>query len=194
VVACELATCDTVSAATSWFAARAVPTAARVALGVDTLTVWSTGPCGWRPADRALRQKYTSAKNSVVSSNSLYGAMAVNGMMLMTRLRELLPNLLISETHPKVLYTALMSRSYDYDANASDMNLALAEWLGSPGPSPRSEHEWDAVVSAYAMAQGLTSRWSADLHELPTQGEEVLVWPVGKTRFYWPSALGLPPL
>jgi len=36
------------------------------ALGVDTLTCWSTGPSGWRPADRWLRQRYPQAKNSVV--------------------------------------------------------------------------------------------------------------------------------
>jgi hypothetical protein len=37
------------------------------ALGVDTLTWWSTGPGGWMPADRWLRQQYPAVRNSVVT-------------------------------------------------------------------------------------------------------------------------------
>ena len=45
------------------------------ALGVDTLSCWSTGPSGWRPADRWLRERYPDVQNSVVSPNSLFGSM-----------------------------------------------------------------------------------------------------------------------
>ena len=53
-----------------------------VAAGIDTLLHWSTGKSGTRPCDLFLRAKYPAAKNSVMTPNSLYGAMAIGGMAL----------------------------------------------------------------------------------------------------------------
>jgi hypothetical protein len=49
------------------------------ALGVDTMTCWSTGRGGWRPADRWLRERYTDVRNSVMTPNGLAGSMGLNG-------------------------------------------------------------------------------------------------------------------
>ena len=88
-----------------------------VAVGVDTLTCWSTGKSGWRPADRWLMEKYKEKeiKNSIVSPNSLRGAMALNGMALLVSLRNQRPELFITETHPKVLFWFREREKYDYE-------------------------------------------------------------------------------
>ena len=78
-----------------------------ILIGIDTLTCWSTGKSGWRPADRWLKKRYTEISNSIASANSLFGSMGLNGMSVLISLRELMPDLYISETHPKVLYYAL---------------------------------------------------------------------------------------
>jgi hypothetical protein len=188
IVKVEVATARAVESALGWFRSRIdASKPPRIGLGVDTLTVWSTGPSGWRPADRLLRAAYPAAANSVVASNSLYGAMAVNGMLLMARLREQHPTMVISETHPKVLFQALASTRYDYRSNAVDMGSSLAQWLGAAVPPLANDHEWDAIASAYAAWQGCCGRWSSDLHLLHTSPGESLLWPVGRTSFYWPT-------
>ncbi len=65
---------------------------------------WEAGPSGWRAADKSLRTKYDAARNSVIASNAVYGAMAVQGMALAMLLRKQWPNIILTETHPKVLY------------------------------------------------------------------------------------------
>ena len=77
-------------------------------LGVDTLTCWSTGRSGWRPADCWLRQRYPAVKKAIVAPNSLFGAMSVNGMAVLLTVRQAFPGIFVTETHPKVLYYALV--------------------------------------------------------------------------------------
>jgi len=48
-----------------------------IGLGVDTLSCWSTGHSGWRPADWWLRRKYPEVQNSVMSPNTLSGSMGI---------------------------------------------------------------------------------------------------------------------
>src|SRR4051812_36274450 len=57
-----------------------------IAVGVDTLTCWCTGPGGWRPADRWLRQRYGAVRNSVMTPNGLAGSMGLNGMAFLLAL------------------------------------------------------------------------------------------------------------
>ena len=93
-------------------------------LGVDTLTCWGTGHSGWRPADCWLRDRYCTVKDSIVAPNSLYGAMSLNGMAVLLTVRQAFPDIFVTETHPKVLYYALLATSaYDYSGtNTSVMN------------------------------------------------------------------------
>lgn len=81
-------------------------------IGVDTLVYWGIEWKGLRGADCWLRHAYDEVKTSVVESNALYGAMSLNGMMVLQSLRQDHPRLSVTETHPKVLYYALCGRRY----------------------------------------------------------------------------------
>ena len=169
-------------AALHWLALEGLPLAA----GIDALTILSTGDSGWRPADRWLREQYPGVQNSVVSPNSLYGSMALNGLATMVSLRRACNDVVISETHPKVLYFRLSGIKYDYAARRNAMNAHLAQWLGVAA-NTATEHEWDASISCYAVFQGLAGRWATDLHKLPPGHGESLVQPGGPSHYYWPE-------
>lgn len=155
-------------------------------LGVDTLTCWATGQSGRRPADRWLQRRYPTVQHSIVAPNSLYGSMAVSGMALLIAVRRTLPNLFVTETHPKVLYYALQRERHDYDRCKKVMNECLSRWF-RVDVATDSEHEWDAAISALAVFRSLDRSWSEDLHDLPTTACERLVRPCGKTAYVWPG-------
>ena len=157
-----------------------------IAVGVDTLTCWSTGASGWRPADRWLKQRYKNITNSIASANSLFGSMGLNGMAVLIALREARPNLIVSETHPKVLYNALVGDKYDYLSNHGAMDRFLSEAFSSD-INTRNDHEWDAVASVYAVLHGLKGDWVTDLHLLPRSTGERLIQPCGETHYWWPE-------
>jgi hypothetical protein len=157
-----------------------------LALGIDTLTCWSTGRCGWRPADRWLRDKYPIAVKSVVSPNGLYGSMGLNGMAVLIATKAQHRAARITETHPKILYCQLAGQKYNWADNKDKMIASLSGWLSCP-VNPKNEHEWDAALSAHAALEGLTGRWEGDLHQLPVNQGERLIEPAGKTHYYWPS-------
>lgn len=103
VADCATATRPDTGAVINWLTSGAEPL---LGLGIDTLTLWSTGKSGWRPADLELRKRYKGVRNSVLPPNFLSGAMSLNGMMVMLSLRREFPDLTVSEAHPKVLYFA----------------------------------------------------------------------------------------
>ncbi len=155
-----------------------------IGLGVDTLSCWCTGDSGWRPADIWLREKYPEVRNSVMSPNTLSGSMGVNGMSVLIEASRINKDIAISETHPKVLYYALTKRKYNYKTNCLDMDLFLSQEIGIPIKT-NNDHEWDAVISAYALLNGLLGLWPRDLHELPANNGRI-VNPCGRTAYYWP--------
>ena len=156
-------------------------------IGVDTLTCWSTGHAGWRPADRWLIDRYPPAQTAVIASNALRGAVSVNGMAVLTAVRQAFPDIFVTETHPKVLYYARCKQRYDYVANAPAMNACLNCWLGvNVEPQPETDHEWDAAISILPVIRGLHGSWQ-DLHSLPTVPDERLFHPCGKTTYMWPE-------
>lgn len=183
----RVASVATVEVALAWFSTVLAGAGTRAAIGIDTLTVWSTGTAGWRPADRCLRAAYPAVANSVASSNSLFGAMAVNGMSVALELRARAPHLVISETHPKVLHYALATTKHDFALDAIAMTARACAWVGADAIHLKNDHEWDALVSAYAVREGVEGRWTTDLHALPARAGETLVRPAGPTRFFWPS-------
>jgi hypothetical protein len=183
-------TAETVEAALAWIDNVERRTGAiATALGVDTITCWSTGPSGWRPADRFLRKTYPAVSNSVAAPNSLRGSMGLNGMALMIELRKTHPAVVISETHPKVLYYALTAgKRYAFDSDRDEMLDVVQRWLApASGDPPRNDHEWDALASAYAASMGISGAWREDLHALATNSRERLVMPSGRTPYYWPT-------
>jgi hypothetical protein len=154
-----------------------------VAAGIDARLHWSDEPSGWRPADRALRAAYPRVRSSVVSPNGLFGSMTVGGMALAFRLRERWPDLVLNETHPKVLHSALTGQHDrpEQAQSATDWFVDLARLTGDP---LQNAHELDAVISAWATQTGLLQGWP-DL----VGNNEHLVFPLGKVRFLWPEAL-----
>lgn len=177
------ATVDTAQQAIEAFkACRVAPTV----LGIDTLTCWSTGPSGWRPADRWLRARYPDVVHSVVAANSMFGAMAINGGAVIQSLRSHWPKLGITEVHPKVLYRAMSGTKYD----AEHRGQAMCEWLGSQlgcEVMVSNDHVWDALLCAFAAWQGFTGKWKRNLHKEPLVDGETLVHPFGPSRFWWPE-------
>jgi hypothetical protein len=156
------------------------------ALGVDTLTCWSSGSGGWRPADRWLRTRYVDARASVMTPNRLSGSMGLNGMAVVIATRERFPKMVVTETHPKVLHFALATQRYGYAKSKADMDAMLAKTLGV-SVALASEHEWDAAVSAFAALKGLLGDWPLDLHQLATAKGERLIHPAGGTHYFWPE-------
>ena len=157
-------------------------------LGVDTLTEWCLGPSGWRQADLWLRATYPKAANSVISANSIYGSMCVNGVGLIHALRRQDPGLVVTETHPKVLYFALAGVKYDWALSRPQMVAWIRDLLGQPSMDVPSSDEFDALLSAWACAQGVLGHWKRDLH-VPVPGSTpggTVVRPVGSTHYFWP--------
>ena len=154
-------------------------------LAVDTLTKWSTGWSGWRPADCWLKANYKETTNSIASANSLFGSMGLNGMSVMLELRMKDSNIKVTETHPKVLYFALSGKKYDYKHESHDMDIFLSDLLNIR-VNTSNDHEWDAVVSVYAAIMGYSGQWSTNLHDLPAQDTERLIKPAGNTEYWWP--------
>lgn len=157
-----------------------------IAVGVDTLTCWSTGASGWRPADLWLKQKYREIQNSIISPNGLYGSMVLNGMALLVAIRKKRHGLFITETHPKVLFWFLKHEKHDYKNKKGIMDETLVKQIGVR-ISSTNEHEWDSAISAFAALQSLKGIWKHDLHNTPIDGGERLISPCGITHFFWPE-------
>jgi hypothetical protein len=157
-----------------------------VAVGVDTLTCWGTGVSGWRPADRWLRRQYKDVQGSVMTPNGLFGSMGLNGMAVLIAARARFPDVLITETHPKVLCWCMTAKKHNYPGVNAAMDKALGRAVGIPVASA-TEHEWDAALSAFAALEGYTRRWQRDLHALAPEEGERLVTPCGKTHYFWPE-------
>lgn len=182
-------------------------------LGIDTLTYWSSGRSGLRKADEMLRHVFdpvlkeehrkrqgTGAekpfRSSVVALNSLYGSMSVNGMFVLRKLRKSSERAgsssdpWITETHPKVLYFALSGEKYDYYNRREEMNGWLAKEMNmrldgvEESELTKNDHEWDAVISAWAANQGRTGRWETNL--VAHKDSANLDFPAGCVDYRWP--------
>lgn len=184
------------------------------AVGIDTLTYWSSRDSGWRDADEWLRKRYENASASVVALNSMYSSMSVNGMFVLLRLREVYPGLYVTETHPKVLHFALAAgrpedRRYPSRrkkdgkfletkkafekrvfVDSPDMNRRLADWtkvdIGALPKKPKNSHEWDALISAWAAFQAKSRKWKIDLVSLE-EDRDHLLFPSAGVEYRWPD-------
>ena len=185
IVSVTTKTLGTVEKVLTWICKSEKPL---VGLGIDTLTCWSTGRSGWRPADRWLRCQYCQVKNSVIASNSLSGSMSVNGMAVLFAVRQAFPRIFVTETHPKVLYYARSKRLYDYKVpNKSVMDKHLSESLDGVDVAPEDDHQWDAAISILPVVRGLDGKWQNDLHAMATNDDERLVRPCSGTAYMWPE-------
>lgn len=151
-----------------------------IAAGIDTLLHWATTESGWRPCDCRLRRKYPCARNSIIAPNSLYGAMAIGGMALALRLREKWPELILNETHPKVLLYARWRDRYD----PKTVSAAIQRFADRVGIECafQGEHEFDAVLSAWATREGRVGGWIDIVGD-----NDALLFPAGPARYLWPE-------
>ena len=173
----EIATLEHAGDVVRWIENRAP-----CAIGIDTLTCWSLGLSGWRRADLLLRAAYPEVVKSIASSNSLYGAMSVNGMATMIAVGERLPAIEITETLD--LYWALTGETYDFKRSREAMDGWLAEQIGTEVQTA-NDHEWDALISALAARCGSQGEWVDDLFD----GEDELITPAGQVHYWWPTDL-----
>ncbi len=170
-------------------------------LGIDTLTCWSTGPSGLRPADRWLRRQYPDEQKRVIAPGGLRGAMCLNGMAVLAAVRQAFPDIFVTETHPKVLYYALScGQHHDYSgANKSNMDRWLRGRLDGVDVTLEDEHQWDAAISILPVVRALSGSWQRDLHDpdhpdhAPINSSERLMHPCGKTTYMWPEVNSVPP-
>lgn len=75
--------------------------------------------------------------------------MGINGMSVLIALRSWKPDLVITETHPKVLFRALTTRKYDYIQLGPEKDQLLSEYLDVTIRTS-NDYEWDAAASLYA--------------------------------------------
>jgi hypothetical protein len=121
-----------------------------------------------------------------MAPNSLFGAMAVGGMALALRLRQIWPGLVLNETHPKVLLHALRGRGYAPKdlATVSD----AVEWFIAEGRYTGSciggEHELDAALSAWATQRGIAEKWIDIVGD-----RDELLFPAREVCYFWPESL-----
>lgn len=182
------ATVDSVDAAVRW-ATGACEGSTPAAAGIDTLLFWQTTPSGWRGADEYLRRRYPRSKNSVLSSNGLFGSMSVQGATLALRLRERWPDIVLTETHPKVLW-AHLDTGFEYPRQPRTA-IGAVDWLERATGTALAignEHEFDAALSAWAAVQGYEGAWTRDLalqRASKQTGDNVRL--VSPTNYFWPD-------
>ena len=157
---------------------RIVSTGEPLGLGIDAPMWWSASESGWRMADRRLRERYPAASRSVLSVNSLRGAALVGGMMLASRVREMFPAMVITESHPKVLLSAL-----DLDGTGFARRFGIC-------PDWKNEHERDAAIAAVCAREGSGGRWNTDLalERHSAERDPQAHW-LGPIHYFWPDAL-----
>lgn len=128
-----------------------------VALGIDTLTCWGTGPGGLATGRSMAPGALQTGRQQRRCANGLFGSMGVNGMALLLAVRGKRPEVFVAETHPKVLLWHIAETKYDYTGRKELMDTILARALGTR-VAPSNGHEWDAALSAFAALEGVTRR------------------------------------
>jgi hypothetical protein len=164
-----------------------------VAVGVDSMTEWSSGASGWRSADIWLKDTYPDVTHSVVSPNSAFGSMSVNGagflILLAPRLRA--DSAMITEAHPKVCYFALAKKKHKWASERLEMEawllkeLEVAEPAGAFG---NLDHGFDAGIAVLAALRGINGDWIFDLHDLPGSNRQSRVEFGGPSHYWWPES------
>jgi len=163
-----------------------------VAAGIDTLTEWNSGVGGWRPADSWLRKTYPEVAKSVVSPNSIYGSMAVNGAAFLTLLASRFQSdaTMVTEAHPKLCFFAMTRKKHAWADDEKEMLVWLLKELGIDAPASAfgsRDHCFDAGVALLAAFRGLNRDWRLDLHAAPNDERDCRVRFCGQTHYWWPD-------
>ena len=147
------------------------------AAGVDAPLWWSSGMSSDRAADQFIRKRHKVHPGTVQTANSLKGAALVQGQMTVVRLRERIPQLAITEAHPKALLKA---------TGVDGWHSAVQKFNLASNAEP-SEHERDALLAAVAAREGFCGRWQNDLARIRNASEQdPLRLPTGPIHYWWP--------
>ncbi len=141
---------------------------APVAVGIDAPLFWVAE--GDRLADAGIRTRVCAAggtSGNVGHVNSLRGACLVQGVLAARQVAETWPSTKITEAHPKALNL---------------LHFEAKKFLADNLPVPRTEHERDAALAAYA-AWALATR-SAGWVDLVIE-ESAPYFPSGHSVSYW---------
>ncbi len=161
----------------------------RAGIGISTPTEWSLAPTGDRPAECFLRARLGAEE--VVEPHWLVGAMLLNGMGVLIRLREQWSDLFVTETRPWPLYATVSHEEADFDLLGIDMCRWLSRRVDVDGLMAEGYLAWDgpkwgALMSAWACAEGLRAGWR-DLHDAQHLARVgTILRPAGTTKYLWP--------
>jgi predicted nuclease with RNAse H fold len=130
-----------------------------------------------READKFIREHHKVHPGTVQTANSLRGAALVQGHTTVVRLRERMPQLAITEAHPKALLKAMGVDGWQSAMQKFDL-VSKAE---------PSEHERDALLAAVAAREGFSGRWENDLARIRGASEQDPIrFPTGPIHYWWP--------
>jgi predicted nuclease with RNAse H fold len=120
-----------------------------VAVGIDAPLFWVA--TGDRNVDRIVRDELRglgarSPGGTVQAVNSLRGACVVQGMLTGMLLRAALPEVLISESHPKALLWQL--RLANRDRHPAGISLVSLSHFSVSASIGTQDHERDAAIGA----------------------------------------------
>ncbi len=86
----------------------------------------------------------------------------------------------------RIRYYACANKNYRWSESPEEMrSWLLREMDCQLGADIASEHEWDALISAWAAKMGHTGVWTTDLRCLSNEPLE----PAGTVVYWWPEAL-----
>jgi hypothetical protein len=107
----------------------------------------------------------------------LRGAALVQGALFVQRIREIYPDVPVTESHPKALLKALTQS--DWAAFARRFRLRMV---------PASDHERDAVIAAVSAREGFEKRWLHDLstERLSSEQDPRSYW-LAPVHYFWPE-------
>lgn len=145
-------------------------------VGVDAPLWWCSGSAGLRKADQWIRDKYRLPNRSVQAVNSLWGSVLAQGMMFVVRIREVFPDVGVTETHPKAVLKALGRETW-FEALPTDVTL-----------DSQPDHRREAVISAVAAREGFEDRWKKDLIDdrYPSEQNPSNHW-LAPVHYFWPA-------
>ena len=146
-------------------------------IGVDAPLWWASGRSGDRYADQWLRRRYGLSSGEVQAANSLRGAVLIQGMIFVQRMRELYPAVPVTESHPKILLKVLTQRNWE----------EFAARFGLKAIST-NVHERDALIAAISAREGFQKKWPHDLSKrrLPSEQDPGSYW-LAPVHYYWPE-------
>ncbi len=148
-------------------------------VGVDSPLWWSSGRSSDRQADQWLRRTYGLSGGQVQTANSLRGATLVQGAMFVHRVRQLFPDVGVTETHPKAVWAALKVDNWGIFSKQFSVDVTI---------QAEQEHERDAIISAVAAREGFERRRLKDLStsRYPSEQDPSQFW-IAPIHYFWPD-------